>query len=358
MFRIQRGIFSFLILATLALTGCSSAEYYMQGITGHLRLMAQREPIDKLLARDALNDETRQRLLEAKSIRVYASEKLGLPDNGSYTSYVELDRPYVIWSVVATDALSMEPLLSCFPVAGCVTYRGYYDEQAANDYAAMLKADGKDVFVGGVQAYSTLGWFDDPVLSSMLDRGDILLAEVVFHELAHQQLYVEDDTPFNEAFATVVGEWGVRQWLRDTNNEALPRYEAWLAKKEEFISLLRHHADDLRELYGRPTLSREQKLAGKQHILNHLKEGYSTLKAHWGGFEAYDRWFDKPINNARLASVAVYRDLVPAIERRLQQCGSSIPQFMAAMSLMDKLPADERRAHLVESTGCEVEASL
>ncbi len=346
-----------LILTTLALTGCFPAEYYAQSAVGHLRLMAQREPIRELLESPDTEPQLRERLQEALAIREYASEKLGLPRNGSYTSYVELTKPYVVWSVVATDEFSMDPIQSCFPVVGCVTYRGYYDEAAAEAYADELRQQGKDVFVGGVQAYSTLGWFDDPVVSSMLDRGDILFAEVVFHELAHQVLYVDDDTRFNEAFATVVGEYGVRQWLRETNPDALPKYERWLEKKADFIVLLRGAGDDLRKVYAAGG-SEDEKRKAKERVLLKLSQDYETLKQRWGGFDGYDRWFKQPVNNARLASVAVYRDLVPFFEKWLQACEGSIPRFMGALSVMDSGSVTARLERLKGEPECKSGASL
>ncbi len=339
------------LLVVILFSGCSSVGFYSQGIVGHLQLMAQREDIDDLLASSSLDEKTRLRLVEAKSIRSYASETLGLPDNRSYLSYVELDRPYVVWSVVATEKYSLKPLESCFSLIGCVTYRGYYQRKAAEAYADKWRVKGYDVFVGGVQAYSTLGWFDDPVLSSMFGRGEILFAEVVFHELAHQALYVDDDTAFNEAFATVVGEQGVRQWLADTGPKALPRYEAWLKRKSVFVALLQETSDQLRRLYL-SGLAPEEMQVGKENAIEVLRDRFAGLKREREGFDDFDPWFRQPINNARLASVAVYRDLVPEFHRWLIACEKSIPDFLGVMETFKEGGVEERRQKLEGQASC------
>lgn len=339
------------LLVLFLVQGCAEMGYYYQSASGHMALMTGMEDIEGLLAEGELTDKRQKQLRQAQDIRRYATERLELPDNESYTSYIELGRPYAVWSVVATEPYSMSPKEWCFPVVGCVTYKGYFTQQDAEAYATELKQQGMDVYVGGVQAYSTLGWFDDPIVSSMLDRGDILLAEVVFHELAHQKLYFKDDTDFNEAFATVVGEYGVRQWLAETNPEALGRYERWLNQKDDFIHLLRQTSTELKDVYRRyedeDVLQREKTLT-----IERLKQRYEHMKQRWNGKLAYDKWFDKPVNNARLATVAVYRDLVPEFARWLDACDGHFPAFYGQMLRLKNLDHDERLSVLKSEPVC------
>jgi len=331
--------------------GCSRLGYYGQSVGGHLSLLAGREPVARLLEDEATAPKRRKQLRLASEIRDYASHRLRLPDNDSYRDYVELDRPYVVWNVVATPELSLEPIRWCFPVVGCLTYRGYFDEAAARAYAEPLREQGHDVMVRGVRAYSTLGWFDDPLLSSMLDQGALATAEVIFHELAHQILYVRDDTIFNEAFASTVGELGVKQWLTDLHPEWLADYDAALRRRDQFLTLLRNTSDALRTLYA-SAVPEAEKRAGKQRILARLREEYTHLKRGWGGFDGYDPWFETPVNNARLISVAVYRDRVPDFMRWFDACGRDYDRFYSAVKRMGKLPRARRHEVLTGAADC------
>mgnify|MGYP003583336066 CR=1 FL=1 len=200
------------VLALGLLNGCSSLGYYGQLASGQLQLLGAREPVPEVIANPATDPALRQHLQRSQQARVFASEHLKLPDNRSYRVYADIGRPYVVWNVFATPEFSLDPRTHCFPIAGCVAYRGYYSQSGARGAAALLKLEGQDVYVGGVEAYSTLGWFDDPILNSMLGWGDERLATVIFHELAHQRFYVKDDTAFNESSATFVGQEGTRQW--------------------------------------------------------------------------------------------------------------------------------------------------
>ena len=342
-----------LILATLlgSTTGCSTLGYYNHSIQGHLSLLSQRQPIEELLKEEELPQERRKQLTTAIQIREYAIRRLSLPDNGSYRSFVELDRPYVVWSVVATPEFSLQPAQWCFPVIGCVAYRGYYNEELASAFAYELKNQGYDVHVGGVAAYSTLGWTDSPLLSSMVNRGEFSLANVVFHELAHELLYIPNDTAFNEAFATVVGEYGTKQWLKDTNPSALEYYEHWLDQEAQFVALLREIADRLNELYAKELPAVEMRRQ-KQSILDNMHEDYKHLKAQWGGYSGFDAWFDQPVNNARLVSLALYRDLAPDFGRWLQACGYDIDRFYEVAHSISELPKAERHEKLRSRAQC------
>ncbi len=331
--------------------GCSTVSYYAQSVKGHLTLMVRRKPVTEVIE-DENTSEKRQRQLElATEIRDYASAALKLPDNDSYRDYVELGRPYVVWNVVATPELSLEPLRWCFPIVGCLTYRGYFDRAAAEAYAEPLRQQGNDVMVRGVRAYSTLGWFDDPLLSSMLDQGSLSTAEVIFHELAHQIIYVKNDTVFNEAFASTVGELGVKHWLTSEHPERLDDYLAALKRRDQFLDLLRRTSDALRALYA-SDVGDEKKREGKRRLLATLREDYETLKQSWDGFAGFDGWFDTPVNNARLISIAVYRDRVPDFLRWFNACGRDFPRFYQTVKRMGKMPQDERHRVLTGPASC------
>ena len=331
--------------------GCSTVGYYAQSARGHLSLLARREPVAEVIADKRTSEQRRRQLQLATEIRDYASTELKLPDNGSYRDYVELGRPYVVWNVVATPELSLEPLRWCFPVVGCLTYRGYFDRAAAEAYAEPLRRQGNDVMVRGVRAYSTLGWFDDPLLSSMLDQGSVATAEVIFHELAHQIIYARNDTVFNEAFASTVGELGVKRWLSSEHPERLHDYLAALKRRDQFLELLRRTSDALRALYA-SDVDDEKKREGKRRLLATLREDYETLKRGWGGFKGFDGWFDTPVNNARLISIAVYRDRVPDFLRWFDACGRDFPRFYQAVKRMGKMPQDERHRVLTGPASC------
>ena len=344
-----------LLLSGLALTscvGCSTLGYYGQAIGGHLSLMNKREPIAPLLQSGDLSTRRQQQLELAVKIRDYASQELGLPDNGSYREFVELGRKAVVWNVVATPEFSLTPKEWCFPFAGCIRYRGYYSEQKARDFAASLNDQDYDIHVGGSGAYSTLGWFDDPLLSTMVDRGKLRMAEVIFHELAHQQLYVKNDSTFNEAFATTVGEYGVRQWASSHAPESVENYEKALDRKTDFIALLNKTSKKLKTLYAtdQPATTMRQQ---KQHIFTDMRKDYAQLKQSWGGYSGYDRWFAQPLNNARLASIATYRDRVPDFARWLEKCGNHFSRFYTRMAALGKLPKKARLSRLKGKAECQ-----
>lgn len=344
-----------LVLSAITLTscvGCSGLGYYGQAVGGHLSLMNQREPIDQLLKDGNLSSRRQQQLEQAVQIRDFASRELALPDNGSYREFVELGRKAVVWNVVATPEFSLTPEEWCFPFAGCVRYRGYYSQQDAKDFAASLDDQNYDIYVSGSGAYSTLGWFDDPLLSTMVDRGKLRMAEVIFHELAHQQLYVKNDSTFNEAFASTVGEYGVRKWASTYAPEGLEKYDKALARKADFIALLNKTSKKLKALYATDQSAILMRQS-KQEIFNTMRLDYAMLKQSWNGYTGYDRWFARPLNNARLASIATYRDRVPDFARWLKQCGSDFPRFYDQMAELAKLPKKARLLRLKGPAECE-----
>jgi predicted aminopeptidase len=335
---------------TAQLGGCATLTegpvYYWQSMVGHLSMMSRAKPIQELLQDPATDARLRDRLALVREIRQFASSELALPDNDSYTRYADLQRPFVVWNVFATPELSMRLQQWCFPVAGCVSYRGYYDKDEAERFAERLRGIGLDVQVGGVPAYSTLGWFSDPVLSTFIQYPDGELARLIFHELAHQVVYVKGDTTFNESFATAVEEAGVERWLAARGDVALEKaYRAHVERRRDFVALLRRHRTALEDLYGQ-ALSDDEKRRGKQQVFAALKDEYQVLRASWGGFAGFDRWFAQPLTNAHLASVGTYTDLLPAFRVLLQQKSGDLGQFYAATRDLASLPRSERNARL------------
>ena len=339
-----------LALAAVLTSGCASREvgpgYYWQAVVGHLDVVRRARPIEQVLADPGVSSGLRERLERAREIRAFASRELGLPDNGSYTAFADLQRPYVVWNVFATPELSLRLERWCFPVAGCVAYRGYYDRQVAERFAARLRAQGLEVHVGGVPAYSTLGWFDDPLLSTFMHYPEGELARLIFHELAHQLLYVPGDTPFNESFATAVEEVGVARWLAARADPGVERaYREHSQRRREFVALLRRGKDRLQALYD-SALDDEAKAAGKQRELEALRTEYAALKASWGGFAGYDRFFAQGPSNPQLAAVGAYNDRVPAFRALLVREDGDLPRFYAAARKLAALPRAEREARL------------
>ena len=335
------------------MVACSTLRYYSQAVSGHLDLMRRAAPIEEHLARDAVPAELKAKLQSVMRIREFASSELGLPDNGSYRRYADLGRQYVAWNVFAAPEFSIEAIRSCFPVAGCVGYRGYFAEADALAESAALRARGHDVHVGGVPAYSTLGWFDDPVLSTFIHYPEAELARLIFHELSHQLLYVNGDTRFNESFATTVEQAGVERWLAaNVNDSGNDRARAGNARaqamKREFVALILKYRTIL-EQYYRLDLPVEEKRLGKARRFADMEEEYRQLKLSWGGFAGYDRWFSARPNNATLASVALYTELVPALRALLQHEQGDLQRFYAAAKALAKLTKEDRDAKLAGS---------
>jgi predicted aminopeptidase len=330
----------------LALSGCGTIAYYAQAVGGHLELMRLSMPIEEALREPGTPEAVRARLEHVIAIRDFASRALQLPNNGSFRRYADIRRPYVIWNVFATPEFSVKPVESCFPFAGCVAYRGYYSEDAAQRYAQDMAEQGYDVYSGGVPAYSTLGYFDDPVLSTFIRYPDTELARLLFHELAHQVVYVRNDTMFNESFAVAVEEEGVRRWLDARGTpEQRAAYDAATERRRQVFALVLKYRKRLDAFY-RGSGSTEEKRAGKARLFGDMVEEYEALKKSWGGFAGYDRLFGKGPNNALLASIAAYTELVPAFRAMIAQAGGDMERFYADVKKLADLPADERRARL------------
>lgn len=331
-----------LLLCCLPLAGCGTLGYYTQAVTGHLSLMSARVPIADVIADPDTPEAVRERLRVALAAREFAVTRLGLPDNGSYTRYVQLDRPAVVYNVFAAPEFSLQPKTWCFPVAGCVVYRGYFARARAEREAARYAERGYDTWVGGASAYSTLGRFEDPLLSTMLYQDDARLAAQLFHELAHQRLYVKDDSAFNEAFATAVEEEGVRRWLGQAGRrDELAAWQAYGARVLAFEQLLARTRGRLQEVYSSGMAEAEMR-AAKAAVFAQLERDYAALKASWDGWDGYDRWFEAPLNNARLVPSATYRALVPAFRILLQRADGDLEAFYAACERLADLPQAER----------------
>ncbi|WP_305040966.1 aminopeptidase [Geoalkalibacter sp.] len=338
----------FLLVLAVVLGGCGDVGYYAQCVSGHVQLMSRTRPIPTLVADPDTPPDLRRRLELVTEIRDYASQVLLLPDNASYRSYADLERPYVVWNVVATPEFALEPITWCFPVAGCVPYRGYFKEESAKAFAERLSAAGHDVFVHGVPAYSTLKWFDDPVLNTFCNREETYLAALIFHELAHQQLYIKNDSSFNEAFAKTVELVGVERWLQ-TQGQG-PRMEAYLAglaREEQFIGLLLKVRGRLGEIYAQP-LSEELKREKKHEVLRAFQTDYAALKESWGGFSGYDHWLKRSLNNAHFASISTYHTLVPAFRTLLARQNGDLSGFYAEARALALLPRDQRQQALAQ----------
>jgi predicted aminopeptidase len=326
------------------IAGSSGGCYLLQSVHGQLSLMSKREPIARVIDQPSTPPGLRAQLEAVTAIRDFATRELGLPDNGSYRSYADVGRRYVVWNVVAAPEFSVDPKEWCYPIVGCVAYRGYFAEAKARRFAAQMRNKGFDVMVGGVAAYSTLGHFNDPVLNTMMGWNDVELASIIFHELTHQLLYVPNDSSFNEALAMTVEEEGVRRWLHAQGRDAdLARHLVQQDRYAKVIDLLTATRTELRAVYASglsPDLEREKKRAA----FAALRASFALLKASWGGHAPFDSWFDEDLNNAYLASIATYFSCVPGFQRELEAVGGNLTAFYARVRVLAKLDQEKRDA--------------
>jgi len=334
------------VVALVAAAGCSTLGYYAQSIEGHFAMLKAARPIDEVVADPVTAEPLKQRLRRAEQMRNFASSELGLPDNPSYRSYADLKRPFVVWNVFATPELSLELKQWCYPVVGCAGYRGYFEREAAEKAAEQLRGEGYEVNVTGVPAYSTLGWFSDPLLNTFIGGTEGQLAALVFHELAHQVVFVGGDTTFNESFATAVEREGVRRWMAAHGDESTRSgYAEFAQRRGQFIALLLRYRQQLDDLYrgGAPI---EEKRARKRQLFAALKAEYVDLRASWGGYAGYDRYFAQDLGNAHLAAVGAYNDLVPAFDGLLAQSGGDLSRFYAEVARLAAMPKEQRESEL------------
>jgi predicted aminopeptidase len=324
--------------------------YYVQAIRGEYQILAHRKPIDKLIANPKTDSKLRQQLQVVQQLRAFAKTELKLPVDGSYAKYVDLHRKYVVWTVQAAPELSLEPKVWRYPFVGALAYRGYFSEKKARDYGGHLAKEGFDVYVDGVEAYSTLGWFKDPLLNTFIDDTEPELAELLFHELAHKRVFASGDTDFNEAYATTVGQEGARRWLRAKgDSDLLTKYDEAIERDRQFVHLVMATRERLGRLYADANKARSRPVElrrEKQGVFDDLRRQYEELKVTWGGYAGYDNWFAHDLNNAKLNTVANYYDYVPGFQRLLQENGGDIEKFHAAAARLAKEPKDGRHSLL------------
>ena len=358
----RRVITTLLLLSVVAvLSGCHTVSFYSQAVKGQYQLITTRESIKKLLADSSIQPRLRERLELVQNLRRFAENQLKLPVDGHYQDYVDLRRDYVVWNVEATPEFSMESRTWWYPIVGRLDYRGYFSEKVARKYGEWLRGQGYEVYYGGATAYSTLGWFRDPVLSTFLFESKTDVAETLFHELGHQVAFASGDTDFNEAFATTVGQEGARRWARSLNDSALLKaYQIALQRNSEFVGIVMKARLQLESLYGDTHTSggkirsnREPFIADpghmreeKRQIIETMRREYAALKESWGGDGDYDGWFEQPINNAKLNSVAAYYDLVPGFERLLEVNDGDLEKFYGEVKLLAAAPREQRHQRL------------
>lgn len=339
----------FIIAALLGgLLACLQGCYYAQALRGHVDLMSRKRAVEEVIADRASSDELRRRLELVLAARAFSVTELELPDNESYRSYADLERDYVVWNVFAAPEFSLEPRTWCYPVAGCVAYRGYFREESAAKMASRLGEQGYDVAVGGVAAYSTLGRFADPVLNTMLRWSDIDLIATIFHELAHQKLYIKGDSAFNESFATAVANFGLAAWLSARGeSEQLAEYIERRQLRQAVLQRVALARSELAELYARDMDADGMRLE-KQRILDALSAEAGRLLE--GSDAGASNWLAPPLNNARLVSLNLYEGRLQAFERLFAGCEGSFSCFYAEAEDLAALPATQRNARLDEIT--------
>jgi len=350
MIRLRRVLFPILASGSLVLggAGCSTVNYYTQAMCGQSEILSKARPIKSVLRDPGVSNDVKRKLELAGVVTRFAKEHWDLPTDGRYDRYTDLHRRYVTWVVFAAPEFSVEGKPWWYPVVGSLKYRGYFSEAAAREEAASLKAKGLDVYAGGVEAYSTLGWFHDPILNTFFRTSDAEFAELLFHELTHVKLFIPGDTDFNEAFATANAEIVVRHWLQSKGDSCeLAEYEAALGKDRQIVELLLRTRERLRQLYAESSKPPVQLRIEKAAIFEEMRREYVHLSSQWRGKSRYDRTFAKPWNNARLNTVATYYDLVPGLERMFKENGADPERFYAAVSAMRHLSKDERRAALM-----------
>jgi predicted aminopeptidase len=333
-------------VSVLLLGGCAATAYLGQSIGGEFDLLHRAQSIPNLVAAQQTPPELRVRLQAVLRIREFATRELSLPDNGSYRRYTDVGRKFVVWNVFVAPELSSDLMSWCFPVAGCVAYRGYFREADAEAFATTMRNQGYDVFVGGVPAYSTLGYFDDPVLSTFIQYSDAEIARLLFHELAHQVAYAKDDSTFNESFAVAVETEGLRRYLAAAPPARVEAVNEATTRREEFAELVSHARERLVAAYAaaRDDAARRE---AKARIVDDLQQAYAALKnGKWHGYSGYDNWFAGGVNNAKLGSVAVYTARVPQFQALLARNGGKLAAFYEEVKALSRTPKGQRDSEL------------
>lgn len=351
-------LFRYCIPALLALlmSGCAELSYYAQSARGQLDIIDRRQPIDALLEDDTNDVRLRERLARVKQIRAFAVNRLGLPDTGSYTRYADLERGYAVLALYAAPEFSVELRTWCYPVIGCAGYRGYFDEDMLSDYVEQLRQQNYDTYIATVPAYSTLGWFDDPVLNTVLDWQEPQLAGLIFHELSHQQLYIKGDTVFNESFATAVERAGVERWLRVySDRRVLLRYRTQWQHRQQVTRLIADTRDALQLLYEQD-LPQQILREEKQRQFDKARQAYAVLRKNWDEDPGYDAWFTGELNNAKLGAAQAYNAYVESFMAILAEQDENLPAFYEQAAAIGALEPDQRAACLESYLGSDATA--
>lgn len=338
---------------TIGLAGCMSVPYLASSLNGHMKIMAARKDVAEVIADPATPHKVQNQLQTSVAVRKFATERLALPDNDSYSKYVDVGRDYVTLAIYAAPEFSLTPKVWCFAVFGCVPYRGYFSEDAARKEANALGGKGFDVYASGVIAYSTLGWTSDPLLNTMFTQDETWLAGLVFHELAHQRVYVKGDSAFNEAFAVAVESTGVEAWLRARGDAAgLRAYRAGRKRQADFLDLVSKTRSELNAIY-RSAAPPEKMRAQKAVAIDQLRARYRVMRDRkWNGYRGYEGWFSQPINNAKLAAASVYDERVPAFVRLFNLCAGDYPRFYEAVKRIGALNLADRVEALEQAKTC------
>lgn len=339
-------LISGVLFLLLLLPGCGSFFFYTQAIHGQFKILVNRQPVDKIIDAPNTSVELKKELNLALDIRTFAIESLKLPGQHHYQTYVNVKQPYVAWAVFAAPQYSMEPKTWCYPIVGCAVYRGYFSRKKADTYAKQLHDQGYDVYVSGVKAYSTLGWFDDPILSTFIDKGKTQLAALIFHELAHHIFYVKDDSTFNESFAHTVEQEGLKRWFtKEKDPDAFQKYLNAQSRHKQFIQLITKYRHKLKLMYKMDIpISEKERL--KDQIFKQLNTEYLSLKKKWKDFSGYDPWFKNDLNNAKMITVAAYNDLVPVFQNILMSENGDLERFYSICKDLSEKPKKERMALL------------
>jgi len=337
-------IFRCLVLLTCVFltTGCASLDYYSQSIRGQFELVQKRQKINVLLAQKEIPVTLRKKLKTVLELRNFSINQLNLPNNDSYLSYVDLERKYVIWNIFATEEFSLTPITWCYLVVGCLDYRGYFAESEARLEANNLREQDYDIYLGGVSAYSTLGWFDDPVLNTMMQWSDIRLATVMFHELAHQQLYIKNDTEFNEAYAETVATIGVNMWLQqNVDKNQAKNFMLAQEREKQFISLIMKYKEMLNDVYQSEESIKFMRQS-KKDLFQRMSDEYILLSRDWEN-NHYANWFATEINNAKLTAIVTYKRLVPALIEIYEKMDRDLIQLYEFCELLSNCDREKRR---------------
>ena len=336
----------FFLICSAVLISCGAIGYYSQAAQGQLSIFLGRQNIEELISSDSFPDDLKHKFKEIEKIKNFARLNLKLPVGDNYSSYVDVNRDYLVWNVFAAPEFSTKPSTWCYPFAGCVSYRGYFSRERALRYAEKLENKGFDVYTGGIAAYSTLGWFDDSITSTVINRSGNQLARLIFHELAHQVVYLPGDTTFNESFATVVENEGLRRWLLSLRQgDSIDKLKLRQVQRQQFVELVTKYRNRLSKVYEAElsdALKREKKLK----LQHRMRQEYVLLAEEWGGDSGYDSWFANSLNNAQLSTVTSYNDLVPNFERLLAKSGGDLEKFYSMVSEIAALDETQRQDKL------------